>query len=255
MMKSYILFMMITLGCVGIATAGAILVDPGNGYIPIVVTSGDDNPLIVSAADPGLFPSPIVQPSLISDPSPQWYQTPAVAPEPTGDTNPVSPHETGSIPVNMPPFNPVPAPLPILVPSTHDTPGLIFPASDIVVPSNTIIIPTDESETFSPSIWGEAFVGPMTITGDRGTTNWAVSVVFDRSVTIQEAYNIVEKHHIPDGYRILIQDTPRNNPPESVTFWIDYNNEQPDSVAKTIVDSLMNDSEVKYITILYGIWA
>jgi hypothetical protein len=48
----------------------------------------------------------------------------------------------------------------------------------------------------------------MIITGDKGTTNWAVSVVFDRSVTIEEAYNIVEKHQIPEGYRIIIPVTP-----------------------------------------------
>jgi hypothetical protein len=251
--KSFVLIL-IFIGSVGIATAGAIPVDPGLVYVS-VGTSGDYSPVIVSAVDPGLFSSPIVQPSFIPDLSKQWYQTPAVAPEPTPDTNPVFLDETSSIPVKIPPFDPVPAPLPVLALSMLDTPGHIFPASDIVVPSNTLLIPDDESGTFSPLIWGGAAVGPMMITGDRGTTNWAISVAFDRSVTIEEAYAIVEKHHIPDGYRILIQDTPRNNPPDSVTFWIDYNCEQPDSVAKTIVDSLMKDSRVKYITILYGIWA
>jgi len=252
--KSFVLIL-IFIGSVGIATAGAIPLDPGNGYVPIVVTTGDYSPVIVSAVDPGLFPSPIVQPSIIPALSPQGYQTPALAPQPTPDTNPVSPDETGSIPVKIPPFDPVPAPLPVLVSSMLDTPGHIFPASDIVIPSNTIIIPDDESGMFSPLIWGGAVTGPMIITGDRGTTNWAVNVVFDRTVTIEEAYTIVDKHHIPEGYRILIQDTPRDNPPDSVIFLIDYNNEQPDSVAKTIVDSLMKDSRVKYITILYGIWA
>jgi hypothetical protein len=246
---------LITLGCVGIAAAGEIQVDPGKVYVPIVGTTGDYYPIIVSAVDPGLFPSPIVQPSFIPDLSPQLYQTPAVAPEPTPDTSPVSPDETGSIPVYMPPFNPVQTPLPVPAPSMLDTPGLFPLASDNEDTADAVIIANYESGAFVPSIWGGAAIGPMIITGDRGTTNWAVNVVFDRTVTIEEAYTIVDKHHIPEGYRILIQDTPRDNPPDSVIFLIDYNNEQPDSVAKTIVDSLMKDSKVKYVTILYGIWA
>ncbi|MDD1712032.1 MAG: hypothetical protein LUQ69_02565 [Methanoregulaceae archaeon] len=95
----------------------------------------------------------------------------------------------------------------------------------------------------------------MIRTGDKGTANWAISIMFDRSVKVKGACSIVEKHQIPDGYRIIIPVTPRNHPPESMTFWIDYNCEQPDSVANTIADGFMKDSRIKYVTILYGIWA
>lgn len=255
MIKFSILILLITLGCVGIATAGAIPVDPGNGYVPTVVTTGSYYPVIVSAVDPGLFHSPIVQPSFISDLSPQWFQTPALAQEPTRELSPIPPADIGSIPVAIQPFNPVQPPLPALTPSIRDTSGLFPLASDIEDQVQAIITPVYDSETFSPLIWGGAFVGPMTITGDRGTTNWMISVAFDRSVTIEEAYNIVEKHQIPDGYRIIIPVTPRNHPPESVTFWIDYNCEQPDSVAKTVVDRLRYDPKITYINVQYGVWA
>ncbi len=243
---------MITFGCVGIAAAGGIPVDPGLVYAS-AVTTGDYSPVLITAFDPGLYSSPEVQPYIIPDLSPQWDQPGPAAPEPTLDTNPVSPDNSGSPPVNIPSFDPVPAPLPILAPSVYDTPGLFPLASDIDQQMSGILIPDYESGKFFPTSWGYGgAVGEM-ITGD--TTNWGIKVVFDQSVTIDEAYAIIEKHRIPDGYRILIDDTPRNNPPDSVTFLIDYNNEQPDSLAKTIVDILRYDPQVKALSIIYGIWA
>lgn len=243
---------MITLGYVGIASAGGIPVDPGLVYTS-VVTTGDYSPVLISAVDPGLYLSPIVQPYTIPGLSPQRYQAQPVAPEPTRDTNPVSPDNTGSLPVNIPPFNPVPAPLPVLTPSVYDTPGLSPLASDIEDRVSAILIPDYESGKFFPTSWGYGGAVGEIITGDA--TNWAIKVVFDRSVTIDEAYNIIEKHRIPDGYRILIDDRCLNNPPDSVTFLIDYNCEQPDSLAKTIVDILRYDPEIKAISIQYGMCA
>jgi hypothetical protein len=247
--KYCIFILLITLGCVGIAAAGGIPVDPGLVYAS-AVTTGDYSPVLISAIDPGLYSSPVVQPYTIPSLSPQWDQSRPAAPEPTRDTNPVYPDNSASPPVNMPSFNPVPAPLPILAPSVYDTPGLSPLASDIDQQMSSILIPDYESGKFFPTSWGYGGAVGEIITD--GTTNWGIKVVFDRSVTIDEAYAIIEKHRIPDGYRILIEDTPRNNPPDSVTFFIDYNNEQPDSLGKTIVDILRYDPQVKALSIIYG---
>lgn len=109
--------MLIPLGCFGIAAAGGIPVDPANVYAS-VVTSGDYSPVIISTVDATFYPSLIVQPSFIPDPSAMVSDL-ADYSGPTRDINPVSQEYPGYLSGTLPLFNPVTGPLPVLSPENH----------------------------------------------------------------------------------------------------------------------------------------
>jgi hypothetical protein len=306
---------MISIGCVGIAVAEGIPLDPGM-YIPKVVTTIDYSPVIVSAAEPGLYSASIIQPPLISDLSPQWFQTPALAQEPTRDISPVSPADTGSIPVNMAPFSLAPASLPVLVPSLNQTTNL-FPN----VPNNvddqirSIIRPsyTSLSDGFYSISPGSTTSNPSEINSEGNDDfNWAIMVVFDGEVSDEEARAIILSYPIPDTphigtnpgflYYVVVSSGQERDSVlwtleslrpgvrdikvryddyiaiffkvepdereqitrqlqsqgvpvrEAHSMQIFYNRDQSDTVAKTIMNQLNQDSKVIFTEILYGWW-